>query len=60
MIMPTGLLKFALTAHVTVSVGWVGAVVCSLGLAVVGLTIIGAVILLLLLLHLVLGGIPRH
>ncbi len=30
--------KFALTAHVTASVGWLGAVVAFLGLAVVGLT----------------------
>jgi hypothetical protein len=30
--------KFALTAHVTSSVGWLGAVVVFLGLAVVGLT----------------------
>lgn len=30
--------KFALTAHITSSVGWLGAVVVFLGLAVVGLT----------------------
>lgn len=38
MIMPPGIRKFALTAHVTVAVGWVGAAVCFLGLAAVGLT----------------------
>ena len=36
--MPPRLRKFALTAHVTCSVGWVGAVVVFLALAVVGLT----------------------
>jgi len=30
--------KFALTAHVTFSVGWLGAVVCSLALGIAGLT----------------------
>src|SRR5687767_14809271 len=38
MILPPGLRKLALTAHVTASVGWVGAVVVFLGLGVVGLT----------------------
>jgi len=38
MIMPPGLRKFVLTAHVTTSVGWIGAVVVFLALAVVGLT----------------------
>jgi hypothetical protein len=38
MIMPPRLRKFALTAHVTSSVGWLGAVVAFLALAVVGLT----------------------
>jgi hypothetical protein len=38
MIMTPGLRKFALTAHVTSSVGWLGAVVVFLALAVVGLT----------------------
>ncbi len=38
MIMPPRLRKFALTAHVTSSVGWLGAVVVFLALAVVGLT----------------------
>lgn len=33
-----GLRKFALTAHVTSSVGWLGAVVVFLALAVIGLT----------------------
>ena len=33
-----GLRKFALTAHVTASVGWLGAVVVFLALAVIGLT----------------------
>ncbi|GGL58642.1 hypothetical protein [Planomonospora parontospora] len=37
MIMAPRLRKFALTAHVTVSVGWLGAVVCFLALAVAGL-----------------------
>lgn len=38
MIMSPRLRKFALTAHITSSVGWLGAVVAFLGLAVVGLT----------------------
>jgi hypothetical protein len=38
MIMPPRLRKFVLTAHVTSSVGWLGAVACFLALAVVGLT----------------------
>ena len=38
MIMTPWLRKFALTAHVTVSVGWLGAVACFLALAVAGLT----------------------
>jgi hypothetical protein len=38
MIMPPRLRKLALTAHVTSSVGWLGAVVVFLALAVVGLT----------------------
>jgi hypothetical protein len=38
MTMRSGLRKFALTAHVTSSVGWLGAVVVSLALAVAGLT----------------------
>jgi hypothetical protein len=37
MTMPSGLRKFALTAHVTCSVGWIGAVVVFLALAIVGL-----------------------
>ena len=37
MTMTPGLRKFALTAHVTCSVGWIGAVVVFLALAVVGL-----------------------
>ena len=37
MIMPPRLRKFALTAHVTFSVGWIGAIVAFLALAVVGL-----------------------
>jgi hypothetical protein len=36
--MPPRLRKLALTAHVTASVGWLGAVACFLALAVVGLT----------------------
>ena len=36
--MSPGLRKLALTAHVTTSVGWLGAVVAFLALAVVGLT----------------------
>src|SRR5262245_23141673 len=35
--MSPGLRKFALTAHVTFSVGWIGAVIAFLALAVVGL-----------------------
>lgn len=38
MIMPPRLRKVALTAHVTCSVGWLGAVVVFLALAIVGLT----------------------
>lgn len=38
MIMPRGVRRFALTAHVAASVGWLGAVVVFLGLAVIGLT----------------------
>ncbi len=38
MTMPPRLRKFALTAHVTTTVGWLGAVVVFLALAVVGLT----------------------
>jgi len=38
MTMPPHLRKFALTAHVTTTVGWLGAVVVFLALAVVGLT----------------------
>jgi hypothetical protein len=38
MTMTPGLRKFALTAHVTTTVGWLGAVVVFLALAVVGLT----------------------
>jgi hypothetical protein len=38
MTMPPGLRKLALTAHVTASVGWLGAVVGFLALAVTGLT----------------------
>lgn len=38
MLMPPGLRKFALTAHVTCSVGWIGAVVVFLALALIGLT----------------------
>jgi len=36
--MPPRLRKFALTAHVTTAVGWIGAVVVFLALAVIGLT----------------------
>ena len=36
--MPPRLRKFALTAHVTCSVGWIGAVLVFLALAIVGLT----------------------
>ena len=38
MTLPPGVRKFTLTAHVTTSVGWLGAVVVFLALAVVGLT----------------------
>src|ERR671917_439505 len=38
MTMPPRLRKFALTAHITTTVGWLGAVVAFLALAVVGLT----------------------
>jgi uncharacterized membrane protein len=38
MIMRPGLRKFALTAHVTASVGWIGAVLVFLGLSVIGLS----------------------
>ena len=38
MIMPPRLRKFALTAHVTCTVGWIGAVVVFLALAQIGLT----------------------
>jgi hypothetical protein len=38
MTMPPRLRKFALTAHVTCSVGWLGAIVAFLALAIVGLT----------------------
>jgi uncharacterized membrane protein len=38
MLMPPRVRKFALTAHVTASVGWIGAVVVFLALAVIGLT----------------------
>jgi hypothetical protein len=38
MIMPPRVRRFALTAHVTSSVGWLGAVTAFLGLAAVGLT----------------------
>ena len=38
MIMPPGLRKVALTAHVTSSVGWFGAVVAFLALALAGMT----------------------
>lgn len=38
MIMRAGLRKFALTAHVTASVGWLGAVATFLALAIAGLT----------------------
>ena len=38
MAMPPRLRRVALTAHVTSSVGWLGAVACSLALAVAGLT----------------------
>jgi hypothetical protein len=38
MTMAPRLRKFALTAHVTTTVGWLGAVACFLALAIVGLT----------------------
>jgi hypothetical protein len=38
MLMPARVRKFALTAHVTSSVGWIGAVIVFLALAVIGLT----------------------
>jgi hypothetical protein len=38
MIMPPRVRKFALTAHVTTTVGWLGAVVVFLALAIIGLT----------------------
>jgi hypothetical protein len=38
MTMPPRLRKFGLTAHVTASVGWLGAVVVFLALAIIGLT----------------------
>jgi hypothetical protein len=38
MILSPGLRKFALTAHVTSSIGWVGAVLAFLALAAIGLT----------------------
>jgi hypothetical protein len=38
MTLTPGVTKFALTAHVTSSVGWLGAVACFLALSVVGLT----------------------
>ncbi|MDP9352376.1 MAG: DUF2269 domain-containing protein [Chloroflexota bacterium] len=38
MTIPPHLRKFALTAHVTSSVGWLGAIVAFLALAIVGLT----------------------
>ena len=38
MIMPPRVRQFALTAHVTSSVGWIGAVLVFLALAIVGLT----------------------
>ena len=37
-IMPAGLRKLMLTAHVTSSVGWLGAVLAFLALAVIGMT----------------------
>lgn len=36
--MKPSLRKFALTAHITLSVGWLGAVVAYFALAIVGLT----------------------
>jgi ABC-type multidrug transport system fused ATPase/permease subunit len=38
MILPPRLRKFVFTAHITTTVGWLGAVVAFVGLAVVGLT----------------------
>ena len=38
MIMPPPLRKIALTAHVTSSIGWIGAIVVFLALAIIGLT----------------------
>lgn len=38
MTMTPGIRKFALTAHVTASVGWLGAVLAFIGLAIVALT----------------------
>jgi hypothetical protein len=38
MTMTTRVRKFALTAHVTSSVGWLGAIACLLALTVAGLT----------------------
>jgi hypothetical protein len=38
MIMTTGFRKFALTAHVTSSIGWFSAVATFLGLSIAGLT----------------------
>lgn len=38
MIMPPRLRKFVLTAHITTTVGWLGAVGVFLALAIVGLT----------------------
>lgn len=38
MIMSPGVRKFALTAHVTLSVAWIGAVLAFLGMAIVGLS----------------------
>lgn len=37
MIMPPGVRKFALTAHVATTVGWLGAVLVFLGLGIIGL-----------------------
>ena len=42
MTMPPHLRKFALTAHITFSVGWIGAVVAFLALVVAGMTSQGA------------------
>ena len=38
MLMPAGVRRFALTAHVTASVGWIGAVAAFLALAISGIT----------------------